>query len=70
MAMKLDRRGLLSDTKAYWKILTYPQPTQGFMTFLPTTIGLHFFEPRFVKDQTSLCSKLDLNVRRARLYDV
>lgn len=54
MAMKLDRRGLLSDAKAYWKVLTYPQPTQGFMTLLPTTIGLHFFEPRFVKDQISL----------------
>lgn len=54
MAMKLHRRGLLSDAKAYLTGLAFLEPARGRMTSLPTNSGLYFFEPRFVNDQISV----------------
>lgn len=54
MAMKLHRRGLLSDAKAYLTGSAFLQPARGRMTYLPASIGLYLFEPRFVNDQISV----------------
>lgn len=54
MAMKLYRRGLLSEAKAYLTRLAIIQPARGQMSILPCNMGLYFFEPRFVRGQISV----------------
>ncbi|MCJ1229015.1 hypothetical protein MMC12_005679 [Toensbergia leucococca] len=54
MAMKLRRRGLLPDAKAYLTSLAILRPARGPITFLPEYMGLYLFEPRFVDDQLSV----------------
>lgn len=51
MATKLRRRGYVSDAKAYLTLLSFLQPARGLITYSPHTIGLYFFEPRFVDGQ-------------------
>ncbi len=53
MAMKLYRRGLLADAKAFLMRSAFLQPARGSLIYLPTYEdltfeGLYFFEPRFV----------------------
>ena len=54
MAMKLYRRGLLADAKAFLTRSAFLQPARGRMTSLPSYKGLYFFEPRFVNGTISV----------------
>lgn len=54
MAMKLYRRGLLADAKAYLMRLAFLQPARGRITSFPSHEGLYFFEPRFVNGNISV----------------
>ena len=48
MAMKLYRRGLVADAKAFLTRSAFLQPARGRMTSLPSFEGLYLFEPRLV----------------------
>ena len=51
MAMKLYRRGLVADAKAFLTRSAFLQPARGCMTLFPSYEGLYFFEPRLVNGQ-------------------
>ena len=51
VAMKLYRRGLVSEARSYIKCLALVQPTIREMTYQPTNLGFYFFEPRIVNNQ-------------------
>lgn len=51
MAVKLRRRGQLSEASAYMARLSFIKPTVGRLTTLPTYKGLYLFKPRFVNDK-------------------
>ncbi len=51
VAMKLYRRGLVSDTIAYLNCLTLIGPIRRDMSIFPKYLGFYFFEPRIVDGQ-------------------